>query len=482
MPFEALDAETEALTLIKDASPERTYICPVCRRELSIRRAFIRRGFPVHAHFFHRLGTPDHPWPYAESPAHLAAKQALIRWLKRDFFWRDAAFLHTETPIHTRRRTDVMVTLPDGSRIAHEIQLSPITPAEFRRRTRDYLAAGIPVFWWFDVLRINYAFRRTPVRLLQPTHLALQFEYDDGFAANRHTDFPRRVSFAIAFDTFSRRPDTFNLDPSNPLPLEAARLLWRAMLWAPLWRLGDTAAPCPAAVLYAALPAFWRARFSLGDLTAFLHHCRTLGLAEQTSGGWRFLSPTEPGFLSPLFTATTVTAPAPAEKPDVPDVPDMPLDPVSIYHCPYQRETPLRSLWDMARDVLAAADDWLSAAGILDRFSDADRFDAEQIAAQKQTPLPELLRLALTVRWEAGDVVAGAGCTWRLQYLPGFNPTDWQAKLAQHFSPAADNADPWHAFSVRYHRWFWRKRNAPPEDIRRMEFLPDVLAEIDEGG
>ena len=477
MPFEAIDAATGEPVYIHEYGPapktalqNRSLICPVCRHQLAIRDGFTRRGFPVRAHFVHHLGTPEHPWPYAESPAHLAAKQTLIDWLKRDFFWRDAAFIHTETPIRTRRRTDVMVTLPDGSRIAHEIQLSPISPDAFRRRTLDYLAAGIPVFWWFDALRIHYAFRQTPVYLLQPTHLALQFEYDDSFAANRHTTFPRHVTVAIAFDTL-RRPVTFNLNPARPLPPEAARLLWRAMLWAPLWRLGTSEVPRSADELYAALPEFWRARFNAGDLTAFLHHCRTLGLVEKMPAGWQFVSPAAPGFLSPLFAATGASAPAAAFEPDLPQGAG------SGYRCFYPRETPLRPLWHMVRDLLAAADSWLTVDDILARLPALARLDAEKIAAQKQAPLPELLRLALTVRWEAGDVVAGPDGTWRLQYLPDFNPADWQAKLAQYFSPEG-GADPWHAFSVRFHIWFWHKRGIA-DDIRRTEFLPKVVAALE---
>ncbi len=476
MPFEALDAETMEFVSIdafypdpKPALADRTLICPVCHRKLAVRKAFVRDGHVVRPHFLHRLGAPDHPWTYAESPAHLAAKYALITWLRRDFFWADAKFIHTETPVRTHRRTDVMVTLPDGSRIAHEIQLSPLTRKAFLRRTRDYLTAGIPVFWWFDAARIGRAFRHTPVYLLQPTQLTLEFSYPDHAPAAHHSLTPDAVYFSILLND-RQPPETFRLAPQRPLPKNAAQLLWQSMLWAPLSGLLDTDTPLPLPTLFAALPAFWRARFRLADVARFLQRCRMLGLARQTPAGWRRIAPDAPAFLHPLFSFVD-DFPS-SELP--PAVPDTPLPPS---HCPYPQETPVRPLWLSVRNVLTAVDDWLTDADILARLPAPDRTEAETIALIQQTPLPELVRTALLVRWKTGEVVAGPAFTWRLQYLPDFDPADWQAKLAAYFSLANDAPDPWHDFSVRYHRWFWRQRGAAPADVRRMEFLPSVLTD-----
>ena len=444
MSFEALDARTGEPVYIHQFLPDpksalagRALVCPVCRRDMVIRNAFVRNGHRVRPHFLHRLGAPDHPWTFAESPAHLAAKAALIRWLRRDFFWRDAAFVQSETPVRTRRRTDVMVTLPDGSRIAHEIQLSPLSRDTFLRRTHDYLAAGIPVFWWFDAARLNYAFRRTPVQRLQTARLALQFDYGDGYAANRHDDFPRRVTFAVAIDNPGAAPTMFQLAPDRPLPAAAARRLWAAMLWAPLLRRLSPETPQTAAELHVRLADFWRARFTVADVRRLLERGQTYGLVYQPAARrWLRLTAESAAFLHPLFTFTDNIPAAPAAAP-------APTAPACAYPA-------TRPLWHILRDTLAATDAWLTADGILDRLPAADRAAAEKIARTRHTPLAELARIALLVRWQTGDVLAGPGFTWRLQYLPDFDPADWQAALA-HFSPDDNTPDPWYDFSARYY-------------------------------
>lgn len=60
------------------------------------------------------------------------------------------AKVQLEMPIKARKRVaDVLVELPSGWSIAHEIQLASITPNQLEERTRDYALEGIDVIWWF---------------------------------------------------------------------------------------------------------------------------------------------------------------------------------------------------------------------------------------------------------------------------------------------------------------------------------------------
>lgn len=54
-----------------------------------------------------------------------------------------------EVPLYDiGRQADVMMSMPNGWKEAHEIQLSSITTDELRQRTVSYREAGIHVVWW----------------------------------------------------------------------------------------------------------------------------------------------------------------------------------------------------------------------------------------------------------------------------------------------------------------------------------------------
>jgi competence CoiA-like predicted nuclease len=148
MPFVARDAETDARIDIPRYDNPRSsleatrLVCQLCTE-----RMIIRQGFIVRPHFAHTkacaLAYASHP----ESPEHLLGKFHVSAYLRThpDFV---GATVDLEVPIHDRKRiADILVTFPHGHRLAVEIQLASITPADLEARSKDYLDEGIDVIW-----------------------------------------------------------------------------------------------------------------------------------------------------------------------------------------------------------------------------------------------------------------------------------------------------------------------------------------------
>jgi len=110
---------------------------------------FLRRSPRGRFHFFHqRSCTSDYQY-HPETPEHLAGKSFIAKYVlpKLNEY---AIFNHLfEEPLHeVKRIADIVIKFPMGWWVAHEIQLSAITPEELEERTRDYLNAGVDVIWW----------------------------------------------------------------------------------------------------------------------------------------------------------------------------------------------------------------------------------------------------------------------------------------------------------------------------------------------
>lgn len=107
----------------------------------------LRQGLVIRPHFAH---TQTCPMPYAshpESPEHLLGKECVSAWLRQQPGF-EGAEIELEVPIHARKRiADILVTFPQGHRLAVEIQLATITPQELEARTKDYLNDGTDVIW-----------------------------------------------------------------------------------------------------------------------------------------------------------------------------------------------------------------------------------------------------------------------------------------------------------------------------------------------
>ncbi|MFC6619599.1 competence protein CoiA family protein [Deinococcus radiophilus] len=91
---------------------------------------------------------PVHTELEPETMQHIEMKKALAAKLVELYGTGEVQF---ESRVQEAGRiADVLLTLPDGSRIAGEAQYSPIVTAALQTRTMSYLDAGIEVIWAFE--------------------------------------------------------------------------------------------------------------------------------------------------------------------------------------------------------------------------------------------------------------------------------------------------------------------------------------------
>lgn len=150
MPLVAIDRETGArVNILETEDPRKELksgelLCPFCQGPMIVRAGLIR--IPHFAHYSQCTSELDrHP----ESLEHLLGKAELARKLRKALSEYGRVEIDLEVPIpEAGRVADILVTFPMGWRVAHEVQLSPVTVEVLQERTRDYLGAGIDVQWW----------------------------------------------------------------------------------------------------------------------------------------------------------------------------------------------------------------------------------------------------------------------------------------------------------------------------------------------
>lgn len=161
MPFIALNKETGARVDITREPPEiirrftpGALVCQLCSGPMFPRSAHERKdtlgqAYRVQAHFVHVADVCDDAWAHhPESREHRIGKVHIAtEWLQQFGRYRGAV-VDYEVPIkEIKRIADVLAELPNGHKIAHEVQLAKITPRELEDRTNDYARAGIDVYW-----------------------------------------------------------------------------------------------------------------------------------------------------------------------------------------------------------------------------------------------------------------------------------------------------------------------------------------------
>ena len=269
MPFIAFDPEREERIEIfryrwpKEELAGRRLVCPYCEVEM-----IIRHGEVYLPHFAHRQHCPYEDWHHSETPEHEAVKDTLCAWLRQDPFWREAD-IDTEQKIPQARRVpDVLVVFPDGTRVAHECQLSPMTEERFWERSDDYKEAGVTAFWWFSKWYLDRKWNlRNAVGAHQSVELTIILKkgpnpYRDDpdhrqyhiwpekvflWAEHRYLPEPKRrclisaevlapcsgSSESVAASTDRR----IHLLEWSPLPVELQRVVWLPVLWNPVYRV-----------------------------------------------------------------------------------------------------------------------------------------------------------------------------------------------------------------------------------------------------
>ena len=150
MPFVALDVETNKRVDITKIEYPRLALkrenmrCQLCHTPL-----LIKAGIQKKAHFAHVSQCSSDYGVHPETEDHRRAKLFIAEHLQQEFKDYTSATIEYEVPIpEVKRVADLLATFPMGWRVAHEIQLAPITVEELRQRTEDYECAGIDVVWW----------------------------------------------------------------------------------------------------------------------------------------------------------------------------------------------------------------------------------------------------------------------------------------------------------------------------------------------
>lgn len=151
MPLVALNEEAKNRVCILDYPNPRgqfqnnSLVCPLCSERMIVVAGLVRTP-----HFRHYVECRNSDYErHPESPEHLEAKAELATLLKTKYAEYSIADLQLEVPLpEVRRIADVLITFPMGWRVAHEIQLSPITVEKLKQRSDDYRRAGVDVVWW----------------------------------------------------------------------------------------------------------------------------------------------------------------------------------------------------------------------------------------------------------------------------------------------------------------------------------------------
>lgn len=154
MPFIGHDTENNRRVNILDYdSPRESFkrgqiICRYCKEEMVI-RGNSHSSVPK-IHFMHLSNECKSEYKHhPESPEHLYFKELLAKDLAKDLKEYQSAKVEIECPVDSIKRIiDVAFIFPNGWVVAHEVQLSAITPEELEERTNDYRHAGIDVSWW----------------------------------------------------------------------------------------------------------------------------------------------------------------------------------------------------------------------------------------------------------------------------------------------------------------------------------------------
>lgn len=144
--------EYDDVEQVRRLGRERALVCPGCNEPVHL-RAPVQRVW----HFAHYpSGRPcflrDDADYNPETPAHRWAKAALAQWLsgrlgsEGPLFGRAQVVVEGRIP-ETGQFADVLCTTAGGQRIAFEVQVSPLSQADWKKRAGSYASLGIHDVW-----------------------------------------------------------------------------------------------------------------------------------------------------------------------------------------------------------------------------------------------------------------------------------------------------------------------------------------------
>jgi hypothetical protein len=129
---------------IRVLSRARLLTCPNCARCVQVKAGEVNAWHFAHwderdTECYDDFGEPD-------GPEHQAMKLAVVDFLKR--VTPAGSVIEIEVPIvETHQRSDVLALLPDGRRIAVEVQVTPISGSQWAERHTLYTSVGIEDIW-----------------------------------------------------------------------------------------------------------------------------------------------------------------------------------------------------------------------------------------------------------------------------------------------------------------------------------------------
>jgi competence protein CoiA len=134
--------------ILRQYSRQNELKCPICNDNV------IFRSGTKNPHFYHKrqCNNPD-PYSEPESLTHMEGKYQIYFWLKYSFP-NSQVELEYGVP-KTNQRSDVMLILPSGDRIAFEFQCSSIAEYRWLERHQLYQDAGTPDVWILNIDFLN---------------------------------------------------------------------------------------------------------------------------------------------------------------------------------------------------------------------------------------------------------------------------------------------------------------------------------------
>ena len=131
--FVARDARGELVNVLEDKLEKEEYTCPACGGQLRL-----RQGQSVRTHFAHKSLKDSDYSSENESLEHLANKEVLYHWLKKE------AEVQLEYPLpELKQIADVFV----NGHLALEVQCSPLPQKVLKERSEGYRSQGYQVLW-----------------------------------------------------------------------------------------------------------------------------------------------------------------------------------------------------------------------------------------------------------------------------------------------------------------------------------------------
>lgn len=131
--FVARDARGKLVNVLEDKLEKQAYTCPACGGQLRL-----RQGPSVRTHFAHKSLKDCDYSSENESSEHLANKESLYHWLKKD----SEVQLEYLLP-ELKQIADVFV----NGNLALEVQCSPLPQKLLKERSEGYRSQGYQVLW-----------------------------------------------------------------------------------------------------------------------------------------------------------------------------------------------------------------------------------------------------------------------------------------------------------------------------------------------